>query len=185
MDDVRFSVLTTLEDDALVIRYGVDNLSARDMYLLNRVHDRALEPHQELSYIELNSEHRLVHVYKDIPPIPEGRAPTMPYAPYVTPVRSHTRFGESIRIKLPVQEQLAYDPVRTGGQPTTYDRLKVTIGYYWSAQGMRESERVTTAGTHYISPIPTPGTKLELGKLQREIELSLSVREAVGKPRTP
>jgi hypothetical protein len=100
MDDVRFDFQTTLEDSALVIRYGVDNLSTRELYLLNRVHDRAFEPQQALSYVELNAEHRLVHVYKDIPPIPEGRAPTMPYAPYVTPVASHKRFSEVIRITL-------------------------------------------------------------------------------------
>lgn len=177
MDEVRFSVLTTLEDDALVIRYGVDNLSSRDLYLLNRVHDHALEPHQEMAYVALERAQRLVHVYKDIPPIPAGRAPAMPYAPYVTPVRSHKRFGEAIRVALPVHEQLAYDPVRSGGQPATYDLLKVTIGFYWSLAGMREAEDKTAAGVPFVSPIRPPGTKIELGKLQREIELSLPVLE--------
>ena len=185
MDDLRLDILTTLEDGALVIRYGVDNLSARDLYLLNRVHDRALEPRQDLCYVELDTEHRLVHVYKDIPPIPHGRAPTMPYAPYVTPVRSHKRFGEVVRIAVPVHEQLAYDPVGLGGQPTTYSRLRFTIGYYWSVNGMQESERRTTGGNQYISPLPPPGTKLEFGKLQREVELSLPVVEPVHKPKTP
>lgn len=107
MNDVRFSVLPTIKGDALVIRYEVENLSSRDMYLLNRVHDRAFEPQQDLSYIEVDPEHRLVHAYKDIPPIPAGRAPTMPYASFVTPVRSHKRFAELIRIALPVHEQTA------------------------------------------------------------------------------
>jgi hypothetical protein len=180
-DDLKFTITTSLEADALVVRYGVDNRAERDVYLLNRVHDHALEPKQELAYVEFERGARLVHVYKDIPPIPEGRAPVMPYAPYVTPVRKHTRFGEAIRIELPVHEQRAYDPIQVGGTPATYRRLKLTIGFYWAAAGMRESEARTTAGTPFVSPIPPPGVQLEFGRLQEEVELSLPVLEPTKK----
>ncbi len=170
MADLQLHFRIQREADTLVLQYGVENPSQRDVYLLNRVHDQSLQTSPEMIYIELDRANRIVVAYKNIPEIPSGPPPTMPVAPYVTPVRAGARFAETVRIPLPVREFRAYTAVPEDGRPKTYAGLSFTLGYYWSVPGMQESTQQIVPGVEVIIPRNPPGTSLEFGTLTSGVQ---------------
>jgi len=175
-------VLTKLEQvgGLLVLSYGVDNQTNRDVYLLNRVHDQSLRTSPDLVYVEFNREQRLVSAYKKIPAIPPGLSPTMPAAPYVTPLRAGKRFMESIRIELPVREFSAYAPAPEKTRAAHYRGLIFTLGYYWSVPGMKERTLEIVPGVEAITTLAPPGTQLEFGETVSDVmQFDIPVMEPI------
>jgi hypothetical protein len=149
----------------LLLHYAVENRGSRDAYLLNRVHDQSLQTSPDLVYIELAHEQRVVRAYKNIPPIPPGMSPTMPAAPYVTPVRAGQSFRETVRMAVPVREYSAYAAVPEHGRTVQYAGLAFVLGFYWSVPGMKEHTQEIVPGVEVIIPIPPPGMGIEFGEL--------------------
>jgi hypothetical protein len=155
----------------LVLHYGVENQTMRDAYLLNRVHDHSLRTNPDFVYIELDRARRIVRTCKDVPAIPAGMNPTMPAAPYVTPLRAGQNFTETIQIALPVREFSAYVSVPENGRTEQYGGLTFTLGYYWSLPGMKEHAQEIVPGVEVLIPTPPPGTRVEFGKLSSGVML--------------
>lgn|GEM_PF-3227147 len=178
--DLHMSLSAEIVDGVLLMQYTVVNSSNRDVYLLNRVYDSSMQPKPDLIYIELLAGERTVHAYKDIPPIPEGFAPAMPHCPYVTPVRAHQRYAETVHIPAPVREFRAYFEQPSRLVEATYPLLSFSLGYYWSVPGMKEPTERLNSGVEVLLPEPPPRTKLEGGSLIERSRLSIPVLE----PRT-
>jgi hypothetical protein len=158
-----------LTPDALLLRYSVENRAARDAYLLNRVHDQSLATNPDLIYIELDRERRVVRTYKKVPNIPKGMSPTMPAAPYITPLRAGQSFDETVRIALPVREYSAYAPAPERGRTVVYAALTFALGYYWSVPGMKERTQEIIPGVEALIATPPPGLRIEFGELSSNV----------------
>jgi hypothetical protein len=169
MADLQLLAHLERAGDALLLHYSVENNAARDAYLLNRVHDQSLQTTSDFVYIDFDRERRLVSAYKKVPAIPAGMAPTMPAAPYVTPLRAGQRFSETLRIALPVHEYSAYAPLPENGQPASYRGLRFTLGYYWSLPGMKERTQQIIPGVEALVTTPPPGSPIEFGELQSDV----------------
>ena len=164
---LKFFSKVGIEDGKLVVQYGIDNQSSVDVYLLNRVQNRRLQISPDFAYIELQEQNRTVVVSKKIPEIPAGLNPTMPEAPYVTPVGAGKRFAETVHIEVPIHEYRAYDPRPVDSiheHPATYTGVQIRIGYYWSVPGMKENRQMVS-GSEVILPKPPPGTRLQFNEL--------------------
>ena len=178
MADMRLVAGVKREADALLLEYRVTNQAPRDAYLLNRVHDQAMRTSPDLIYLELDRSRRLVNAYKKIPVIPQGMRPTVPAAPYVTPLRAGTTLTETVRIPLPVREFTAYGRIPENGRLMSYRGLWFTLGFYWSVPGMRERQQQIIPGVEVVVPTPPPGVQLEFGGLTSDaISLEIPVLE--------
>jgi hypothetical protein len=147
VSDLTLSLQAEISAGALVLRYGVQNRGARDVYLLNRLFSsspRRMSP--DIAYVEVDQQTQLVHVFKGIPQIPPGASgPPVPMAPYVTPVRVGTDFAETVRIALPVRVYRAYGRSPRPGPPNSeriaeYRGIDFKIGWYERADGVVEVE---------------------------------------------
>ena len=178
------NLLTRVEisGEQLVLHYGVENRSTRDVYLRNRLHDFSRRIDANLAWIHLLTDRRLVWIFKDAPPVPPDMNVAMPIRPYVTPLRASKRFAESLRIALPVREVRAYETIpqdKRQERPATYAGLYFTLGYYWSVPGMKETEKDVN-GTPVVVAQPPAGTQLQFGQLTSEVtSLELPVIEIV------
>jgi hypothetical protein len=169
MEELRMQTRLERVNDFLALHYEVESHSTRDAYLLNRINDLSLQTTPDLIYIELDHGRRLVRAYKKIPDIPPGMSPTMPIAPYVTPLRAGQKFNEVVRIRLPVREYLAYTAVPTEGRTVAYAGLTFTLGYYWSVPGMKERVQQIVPGVEVLIPTPPPAVHIEFADLSSHV----------------
>ncbi len=184
MNQISIVTKAEIQGDRLLVSYGVENKADRDVYLLNRVHNKAGQLSPDFAYVELHTADHSVWIYKKIPDLPAGVQMAMPEAPYVTPVRAGKRFAETINLPVPLHEYRAYDPRPADSlveHPATYSSVRVTVGYYWSVAGMKEmTDKV--AGTEVILPQAPPRTRLEFGELNGpSMHLSVPVLEQVSR----
>jgi hypothetical protein len=141
------SLQAEISAGALLLRYGVQNRGARDVYLLNRLFSsspRRMSP--DIAYVEVDPQTQLVHVFKGIPQIPPGASgPPVPMAPYVTPVRAGADFAETVRIALPVRVYRAYGRSPRPGPPNSeriaeYRGVDFKLAWYERGDGVVEVE---------------------------------------------
>lgn len=177
MADLHLTAEAHVDQGILSLTYRVENSSDRDVYLLNRVHDNSLLPKANIVYVELFRAERTLHAYKDVPPIPDGFSPVMPHFPYVTPLRAKQSVSETLSIPVPVREFRAYVAKAPEVVEARYDRLRFSLGYYWSVPGMKEDTRKLQDGTEVVVPRAPPGFRLENGTLETSLPLSVSVLE--------
>ena len=181
-DDLKLHTRIEVSEGVLLLHYRVENLAQRDVYLLNRVPNRALEANPDIVYVELLRDQKLVAVSKKIPAIPPGMNPTMPIAPYVTAVRAGESFTETVRLPLPVHEYREYEEVQETGHTATYRAIQFTLAYYWSVAGMQERKQQIVPGVEVLIPQPPPGTQISVQELQGPVQ---SVEIAVFEPVAP
>lgn len=165
MNELQLAAHVERVREILEIHYTVVNPTARDVYLLNRVHDHSLLTNPDLVYIELLHTSRVVNVYKDIPEIPVGMSPTMPISPYVTALRAAMSFAEVIHLKIPLQTENAYAPRPTNVRPSVYKGLSFSLGYYWSVPDVKEKTQEIVPGVEILIPTPPPKARMEFGVL--------------------
>ncbi len=184
MDQISILTKAEIQGSRLLVSYGVENKADRDIYLLNRVHDKSGRINPDLTYVELHRADKTVWISKKIPDLPAGVQMAAPEAPYVTAVRAGTRFAETLHLPLPIHEYLAYDPRPADSleeHAETYSGVRVTIGYYWAVPGMKEvADKVF--GTDVILPQAPPRTRLDFGVLSGPLmQVSVPVVERVAR----
>lgn len=173
-----------IEEGKLVILYQVTNQESRDAYLLNRLYRTTPEWKfdADVVYIQPNPGTGEVWFYKKLADLPAKQPnPTMPVAPYVSPVRAGEVFREKITVALPVtpwEEYRDYKPVENHG-PRMYSYGRFSLGYYWRPDGTEEEER-SIQGTDVVFPVTPRGARIEFGQLESErVRIDLPVAETV------
>ena len=121
MDELSIVTKATADAHTLIIGYRVTNNSSRDAYLLNRLYRST--PHWDMSsdvaFVEFDFNSGMLRVSKRIPITPPGMTVTMPYAPYVTPVRAHSTFSELIHLPTSCSRVQAIRQQRTFAREST------------------------------------------------------------------
>lgn len=155
MSPISFVVGAHVVGDSLMIRYTVHNGGPVDIYLLNRLHrSNPPEISPDLAYVELDTEHRCIVVSKRLASIPTTGAsgPTVPVAPYVTPVRAGESYEETFHLTLPVHAYREYGLSPNAARLERYRSLRLIVAYYERAPGMTESQDIA-----YGEPVVVPG----------------------------
>lgn len=182
---LRFQATFQISEKELVLRYEVENRSARDVYLLDRI-DRGDGPYTgspDVIYVHLDRDARTVWLNKRIAPIPKGRHPTVPIAPFPSPLRAGATVREVVRVPLPVRELREYWSRPPGHElrPTEYREVYFSLQYYWRTEGMTEEvidfDGVKVVGTGGGRPL----TDADFGLLESErVKLRIPVLEGPG-----
>lgn len=136
-----FHAVFKLTDKELVLDYEIQNKSARDIYMLDRI-DRGTRYRADpnVVYVHLERGTKTIWLNKQVPEIPEGVHPTVVHSPYVTPLRAGATAREQVRVPLPVREVREYQVRPRSGQPQLdhYRDVYFTLQYYWRIEGMVE-----------------------------------------------
>lgn len=140
---VRFDAKFTRSDKELVLTYEVENRSARDLYMLDRVElKRPYRPDPNVVYVHFDHDTRTVWLNKRIhsEPYKEGRRGPPPIFPDSTPLRAGSTVREEIRVPLPIREFRAFEQVTPESEltATTYHEVYFTLQYFWRTDGMTE-----------------------------------------------
>jgi hypothetical protein len=149
----------------LVLRYEVANDDHRDVYLLNRL-SRSNKISPDVIYVRLDEATETILLSKKVADLPEGLSPTVPVAPFVSPLRAGTSFSEEIRIRIPVHCYYEYlTPDDSRGELRMFRHVLFALGYYWRPAGAREKTQ-NIGGVSVILPIFVGGP--EFGELHSE-----------------
>jgi hypothetical protein len=159
MADLVMTMTTAVVGGALALTYTVRNEASQDAYLLNRLYtDSPSAMTADVAWVELDAAGQTARVTKGIPDLPVGisSGPTVPMAPYVTPLRAGASFTETIRLPLPLRISRAYgrSPLPKPGQDklAVFHRMNFNLQYYWREPGMTE-----TPTTAFGQPVVLPG----------------------------
>jgi hypothetical protein len=170
MPDLSFVVKATADQKTLSVGYRVVNKSGRDAYLLNRLYRSTPEwlMSPDVVFIDFDRPAAVAHLSKRIPATPSGVNVTMPYTPFVSPVRANATFSEVIRLPLPLHEykQFGNKPAPPDKEPRVvqFSHLILQVQYYWRPPATTEETR-DVQGTEVIVPRTPPGSHLEFGFL--------------------
>jgi hypothetical protein len=170
MPDLSFVVKATADQKTLTVGYRVVNSSGRDAYLLNRLYRSTPEwlMSPDVVFVDFDRAAAVARLSKRIPATPPGVNVTMPYTPFVSPVRANATFSEVIRLPLPLHEykQFGNKPVPHGKEPeiVRFSHVILQVQYYWRPAGTTEETR-DVQSTEVIVPRTPPGINLEFGFL--------------------
>lgn len=160
MSDLTFEAKAAVSGQQLVLGYRVTNRSRRDVYLLNRLYRStpAWRMSPDIAFVEFDQPAATVRVSKRIPFLPAGVKAASPYIPFVTPIRAQQSFSEIIRLALPLEEfkQFGNVPPPEGAKKTliSFERVGLSIEYYWRAPGASEDELVAQETEVIVPRIP-------------------------------
>lgn len=163
----------------LTMVYRVENTSRETAWLLNRLWrgTPAVQISPQLIYVTFERATRTVRLAKELASLPTDRTVTTPVAPFVTGVRAGETFQETVRLSLPLVEYQEYDGARTQVRPARYGAVVFCLGFYWSAPGVTETQRVV-GDTAVVLPVFPAGTRPVFGRLcTRPHALALPVLE--------
>lgn len=170
MPDFSFVVKATADQKTLTVGYRLVNNSGRDAYLLNRLYRSTPEwlMSPDVVFVDFDRSAGVAHLSKRIPPTPPGVNVTMPYTPFVSPIRANATFSEVIHLPLPLHEykQFGNKPAPPGKEPeiVRFAHVMLQVQYYWRPPGTTE-ETKDVQGTEVIVPRTPSGINLEFGFL--------------------
>jgi hypothetical protein len=187
MSQLAVEVGAEVRDGQLLIRYTVRNKDERDAYLLNRL-PRGSPPKlsPDFAYVELDAKSRILVVSKRMASVPSTgtSGPTVPVAPYVTPVRAGGAFTETIRLAIPVRIYREYGrspaPDPHGDRAVEYQGLRLVLGYYWRDPGVTETPGEAAGG----EPVILPGSFPRFPEMLEFASELVPVRVTVFEPRS-
>lgn len=155
MSDLSLTAAARISSGILELRYELRNGARQDVYLLNRLFVSVQElMSPDVIYIDPKPDAKIVELGKYLADLPGQPNPSVPVAPFVTPVRAGESFVEIVRMALPLRRYMEYEekpaPADTD-RIETYDGLDMRLGLYWREPGVYED--VTSAfGQEVIIP---------------------------------
>lgn len=134
------------QNKVLTLEYKVKNTTGKTIYLFNVLYEWDAKgqpiPAPQGVYASLNEEN-VLHLAKEIPPVPSIKSVEVRRIPYVTKLEAGAEYKEKVDLKIPIEEYNPYFPK----QPDSATQPATAESVYFTIQFIRESDELEVKPT--------------------------------------